>query len=67
MLKSLLEGIKVKHPCDNKGLDILSVFHVNKRNFEETRKTGTTQAAILDGDSTPNTWGNRCNGINYSG
>jgi hypothetical protein len=46
MLKSLLEGIKVKHPHGNEGLDIFIGYHTNKRKSAEARETNTTQAAI---------------------
>lgn len=46
MLKSLLEGIKVKHPCDNEGIDTFIGLHANKRKSVRTQETNTTQAAI---------------------
>ena len=46
MLKQLLEGIKVNHPCDNEGLHIFISFHVNRKKSTGTREASTTQAAI---------------------
>jgi len=31
MLKTLLEGIKIKHPCDNEGLDIFISFSCKQK------------------------------------
>jgi hypothetical protein len=46
MLKSLLEGIKLKHPCDNEGLGICIGFHENGRKCVETEMKNITQSAI---------------------
>jgi len=71
MLKSLLEGIKVNHPCDNEGLHNFISFHVNRkknlREHERQEQDNPPCRTVSHCDSLPNMWGNRCNAINCNG